>query len=460
MFKKEVYINRRNLLKEKIGHGLIIINGNNDSPRNYTHNCYSFDQDSNFLYYFGINLPGLVGVIDIDKKKEYLFGKDYSIDDIVWMGEQDSLKSYCSNIGVENFIDIDEFNLFIKNYLRETKIHILPQYRSDNIMLLAKALDRNPHYLNQMISTDLIKAIVAQRNIKSDEEIKEIEEAVNITREMHLAALNNVKIGLREYEVVSLIEAVPKRYNGSTSFGTIFSKNSHILHNNSHNNIIKEGDLIVLDCGAKNSNGYCGDMTTSIPANGKFTGQQKNVYNLLLEVYDTASNSVKAGVTYKSVHIKACEILANGLISLDLMKGNPKEIVEEGAHALFFPHGLGHMLGLDVHDMEGLGEDLVGYDEDQQRDLRFGFKSLRLARELKAGNVLTIEPGIYFIPELIRRWKSENKFENMINYKEIEKYLDFGGMRYEGDYLVTSDGARRLGEKMPKTIEEIEDAMK
>jgi len=459
MFKREIYVNRRNLLKEKVGNGLIIFMGNNDSPRNYKDNCYNFDQDSSFLYYFGIDLPGLIGVIDIDNKKEYLFGKDYTIDDIVWMGEQKSLKSYCNDIGVENFVDKDEFLLFIKNYLNKTKIHIIPQYREDNTMLLAQALEQNPYELNETVSIDLIKIIVAQRNIKSPEEIIEIEDAVNITRKMHLTALERVKIGLREYEVVSHIERIPKSYNGSASFTTIFSKNSHILHNHSYNNIIQERDMLVLDCGARNNNGYCGDMTTSIPASGKFTTQQKDIYNILVDVFNTAENAVKAGVTYKSVHIKACETLAKGLISLNLMKGNPRDIVNEGAHALFFPHGLGHMLGLDVHDMESLGENYVGYDENQERDSRFGFKSLRLARELKVGNVFTIEPGIYFIPELIKRWKNDNKFDNIINYQEIEKYLNFGGMRYEGDYLITSDGVRRLGDKMPKTVEEIEAAM-
>lgn len=460
MFKREIYINRRNILKKNMQSGVIILSGNNESPRHYNANCYNFDQDSTFRYYFGINLPGLIGVIDIDSDKNYLFGKDYTMDDVIWMGNQKSLKSYCDDIGVENFIDINEFDSFVRNISSKNKdIHIIPQYRNDNIMTLGKALDISPYNLNEIASTKLIKSIISQRNIKSSEEILEIEDAVNITREMHLTALKNVRPELKEFQVVAQIEAVPRSYNGFTSFTTIFSRNSQILHNHSYENTLKDGDMIVLDCGAKNINGYCGDMTTSIPANGKFNQMQKNIYNILIDMFDHASNTLKEGITYKSVHIEAVKKMINGLVDLNIMKGDTEEIVNDGAHALFFPHGLGHMLGMDVHDMENLGENFVGYDDNQKRDTRFGFKSLRMARELKQGYVFTVEPGIYFIPELIKRWKLDNKFENFINYNEVEKYMDFGGMRYEGDYLITPEGGKRLGKKMPKTIEEIEEEM-
>lgn len=460
MFDKKVYVERREKLKELVGKGVIILPGNPESPRNYRGNDYNFEQDSTFLYYFGIDIPNLIGVIDICKNREYIFGTDYTLDDIVWMGEQKLLKEFAHDSGVDNFVEMSEFKKFAKELLKnERTVRFLPQYRSDVVLQLSEAFGLNPFNFSQHVSEKLIKAVVEQRNTKSQLEIDEIEKAVNITREMHLEAMRTTKPGMKEYEVVAALEAVAAKHNASTSFFTIFTKNGQTLHNHFHGNTLEEGDLIILDCGARSETGYCGDMTTAFPVSGKFSERQKDIYSILIKMFETAENMIRPGINYKDVHLKVSEVMAQEMIKRGLMKGDAHEAVKAGAHAIFMPHGLGHMLGLDVHDMEGLGEDYVGY-EDFPRDPQFGLSALRLARKLKPGYIFTVEPGIYFIPELIKRWKKAGKFEEFLNYEEIEKYCDFGGMRYEGDFLITENGARRLGEKMPKYPEEIEQAMK
>lgn len=460
MFEKEVYIERRRVLKEKLMKGIVIINGNEEAPRSYKDECYPFVQDSTFRYYFGMDVPNLIGIIDIDRDKEYIFGTDFTLDDIVWSGEQKLLKTFANEVGVNNFVEMKDFDNFIKNCKeRRGRFHILPQYRGDNKLRVCKALEISPFEYDEYISYDFVKAVIEQRNTKSQKEIEQIENAVNITREMQLTAMKTVKAGMKEYEVVAVLESIAKKYYGDLSFHTIFTKNGHILHNHGYDNTVENGDIIVLDCGARNREGYCGDMTTSFPVSGKFSERQKDIYSLLIEMFEKAESMVKPGVNYKDVHLAVSKVLAEGMIKRGLMKGDAEKAVKAGAHALFFPHGLGHMLGLDVHDMENLGEDLVGY-ESFPRDMQFGLKSLRLARELKEGYVFTIEPGIYFIPELAKRWKAEGKFQEFLNYDKIEEYADFGGMRYEGDFVITKDGARRLGEKMPKYFNEIEEAMK
>lgn len=459
MFEKEEYVQRRKILKENVGSGVIILSGNQESPRNYRGNDYNFEQDSNFLYYFGIDVPNLLGVIDIDKDEEYIFGKDFTIDDIVWMGEQKLLKEFAKEVGVENFIEISKFEDFAKNLINDKReLLFLPQCRSETILQLSKYFSLNPFKFDDYISEKLIKSVVKQRNIKSQIEIQEIEKSVNITREMHLEAMRVTKPGMKEYEVVAFLEGIAKKYNATISFHTIFTKNGQTLHNHYHGNTLQEGDIVILDCGARNENGYCGDMTTTFPVSGKFSQVQKDIYSLLIKMFEKAESLIKPEITYKEVHLEVCKVLALGMKKRGLMKGDIESAVKAGAHALFMPHGLGHMLGLDVHDMEGLGENFVGYDEFP-RDTQFGLKSLRLARKLKPGFVFTVEPGIYFIPELIKRWKSEGKFEEFLNYEEIEKYIDFGGMRYEGNFLITESGARRLGEKMPKYPDEVEKAV-
>ncbi|MGL5357046.1 MAG: aminopeptidase P family protein [Cetobacterium sp.] len=458
MFSKEVYISRREHLKKSIQSGFIIINGNSESPMSYKDNCYNFIQDSTFLYYFGLNSPDLIGVIDIDNDKEYIFGKEFSIQDIIWMGGQKTFKTKSEEVGIQNFCEIEELKVILDDVKTKGRtIHFTNQYRSENILNLSKILGYSFKEVETKFSEKLVKSIIEMRSKKDDIEIIEMEKATNITREMHLTAMKNIKPGMKAYELVALLECEAKKHNATPSFHTICTKNGQILHNHSHDNIFENGDLVLLDCGARLDNGYCGDMTTVFPVSGKFDVRQKDIYSLLIQMFEKAEEFTKPGVKNKTVHLEVCKVLVEGLIKRGFMNGDIEEIVNSGAHALFFPHGLGHMIGLDVHDMENFGENNVGYDSETSRETLFGIRSLRMGKELKPGYVLTIEPGIYFIPELIQKWKHENLFKNFINYSKVEEYSNFGGMRYEGDFLITENGSRRLGDKMPKYFNEIED---
>lgn len=458
MFDKNIYIQRRKLLKNYLKTGIILLPGNSNSPMCCQDNCYPFIQDSIFSYFFGINEPNFVGVIDVDNDKDYIFAKDFTLDDIIWMGPQKLFKDLVEEVGVYNFIDIDNLKNFLTNINK--KIHYVNPYRDDIKLLLANILSINPFDIAKFSSLELTKSIIKLRSIKSKEEISEIEKAVNITRKMHLEAMTVAKAGMKEYEVTAAVEAICKKYNAYPSFHTICTINGEILHNHSQNNILKNGDLLLLDCGAKSESGYCGDMTSVFPISGTFTKEQTTFYNILIKMFETAEKEIKPYITYKEVHLKVSKILLEELKKLNLVKGEINDLIENGIYGLFMPHGLGHMLGLDVHDMENLGEDLVGYDETCQRSNLMGLKSLRLAKKLEPGFVFTIEPGIYFIPELIKKWKSENKFIEYLNYNEIEKLSGKIGMRYEGNYVITENGSKRLGEPMPRTINEIETLLK
>lgn len=461
MFDKDVYISRRKRLKELVGNGLVLIVGNSESPMSYADNSYNFIQDSTFLYYFGLNSPDLVGVMDVDSDEDYIFGKEFTMDDIIWMGQQRTFKERAKDVGIENFVELEKMKEILKRDKdNERIIHFTNQYRVENSLKISRLLGLSLDEVNEKFSKRLVDGIIEMRSLKRDYEIAELEKATNVTREMHLVAMKNVKVGMKGYELVALLEAVAKKYNATTSFHTICTTNGQILHNHFHGNIFKEGDIVLLDCGARLENGYCGDMTTVFPVSGRFDSRQKDIYSLLIEMFDRAEECTKPGVTNKSVHLEVCKVLVEGLIKRGIMRGSVDEIVDAGAHALFFPHGLGHMIGLDVHDMENFGENNVGYDNVTKREIQFGLKSLRMGKELKPGYVLTIEPGIYFIPELIKKWEKEGKFKEYINYEEVKKYLDFGGMRYEGDFLITENGNRRLGDKMPKYDYEIEEILK
>ena len=457
MFNKEIYVERRKKLKENFKDGIILIMGNDFSPLDCPDNTYPFIQDATFKYYFGIDHNGLIGMIDIDKNKEIIFGNDFTMSDIIWMGKQKYLKDLAKDVGIENFVEKEE----IKKYLENRKnIRFTNQYRADNVMYLSSILNISPFEFDKYTSFDLVKAIIKQRNIKDRVEIQEIERAVDITKEMHLAAMRNVKAGMKEYELVAEVEREPRKYNAYYSFQTILTKNGQILHNHNHSNVLKDGDLVLLDCGALSDETYCGDMTTTFPVSGKFTERQKTIHNIVRDMFDKAKDLARAGITYKEVHLEVCKVLAENMKKLGLMKGNIEGAVAAGAHALFMPHGLGHMMGMTVHDMENFGEINVGYAEGEKKSTQFGLLSLRLAKKLEVGNVFTIEPGIYFIPDLFEKWKSEKLHQEFLNYDEIEKYMDFGGIRMERDILIQEDGTSRiLGDKFPRTANEIEEYM-
>ena len=385
MFTKETYIERRKVLKENVKNGVILICGNDLSPMNCEDNAYPFMQDSTFLYYFGLNRENLFGVIDIDNDKEYIFGNEITMDDIIWMGPQITLQKQCESVGVKNLFPIEHLENFILSLKNEKRaLHYIPQYRHSIMIKMAEWLKISPKEINSHVSRELCFAVANQRNIKTEEEIIELEKAVNVTRAMHLAAMEKIKPGMMEYEVAAILENVAKSQNCGLSFPTICSINGQTLHNHYHGNKIKEGDLLLIDAGARLENGYCGDMTTTHPVSRKFTEKQKDIYNLLISMFDKAEELIKPGITYMAVHLAVCKVLAEGMISRGILKGNADEIVEKGVHALFMPHGLGHMMGLDVHDMENIGEPIVGYN-GAEKSKQFGLSSLRLGRTLETG---------------------------------------------------------------------------
>jgi Xaa-Pro aminopeptidase len=445
-------------LKEKFDSGLILFLGNEDSPANYAANTYNFRQDSTFLYYFGVDRAGYAATIDIDNNLETLFGNDSTLDEIVWTGPQPTVNDHADIAGIKRATTAEKLSEQINSAIKKgRKIHFLPQYRLENIIKIATISGLNLKNVNDYASEKLVKAIVAQRSVKSSEEISELDEAVDIASKMHLAAMKMVKPDTDERKIAGMIEGIASSLGYGLSFRPIVSINGQTLHNPYYENKMKAGDLLVNDSGAESKLHYASDITRTIPVGGKFADKQREIYQIVLKAETNAINSVKPGITNMELHLSAAKDIASGLTEIGLMFGNPAEAVSAGAHTLFFPHGLGHMLGLDVHDMEGLGEEYVGYDETVNRSDEFGLKYLRLAKTLQPGYVFTIEPGIYFIPELIDMWKSQNRFPEFINYDMLESYTNFGGIRIEDDVLVTEDGNRVLGSKpIPKSVEEVE----
>lgn len=437
--------------------GLILLLGNDDSPMNAAKNPYTFRQDSSFLYFAGIDIPGMAMTIDLDSGEETLYGYDVTMDDIVWTGPQPSLASLAGDCGIAGTRDSSD----LANDMRAAKasgrdIHFLPPYRAGNAVKLFEFFGVHPSNAISEASEELIKAIVSLRSYKSDEEIVEIEKAVDTTAEMHIAAMKCARPGMKESDVVSEIYKVTHAADVMWSFPAIVTVHGEILHNHHHHHTLEEGKLLLVDCGAEAKSHYAGDMTRAFPVAKTYTQKQRDIYETVLEAEVKAAEALKPGVAYRDIHLLASKVIAERLVDLRLMKGNVDDAVEVGAHALFFQHGLGHMMGLDVHDMEDLGENYVGYGDNYRRSAQFGLGFLRLARELEPGFVLTVEPGIYFIPQLIERWSAEGKHSEFINYDVVNDYLDFGGIRIEEDFLVTSDGARRLGKPAPKTVEEVE----
>ena len=457
MFDKQVYIDRRTELKKMFKTGLILFPGNDESAMNYADNTYNFRQDSTFLYYFGLDLSNLFGVIDIDENKEILFGNEYSLEDIVWTGPQPKLTELAALIGVDQTESIDKLKKYLKTKSsKQVKIHFLPTYRGRQSLKLAELLDENPYKLKSKFSKKLIEAVVAQRSIKGEEEVAEIEYAMEIAYQMHTTAMRMAKPGIVERDIAGAIEGISLSLGSGVSFSPIVSKNGQTLHNHFYGNVLKQGDLLVCDAGAESLLHYASDITRTTPVGGKFSYQQKEIYEIVLTAQKNAINMIKPGVKHVDVHLTAAKIIAAGLSQIGLMKGDLNVAVKVGAHALFFPHGLGHMMGLDVHDMENLGENFVGYDENTKRSDQFGLAYLRLAKELKPGFVFTCEPGIYFIPELIDQWKAKKKFKNFIDYDKVEGYRNFGGIRIEDNILVTQTGYKVLGRPIPKEVADVE----
>lgn len=453
--RKETYIRRRAQLKRDIGSGLLLFLGNGEAAMNYADNTYRFRQDSTFLYFFGLDYAGLAAVIDVDNDTEIIFGNELTIDDIVWTGTMPSLHEMAATVGITDVRPMSELATVVSG----KPVQFLPPYRGDHRVWLWELTGVEPAAQPAKASVPFIKAIVSQRNHKDEEELRLIEESVDLSTKMHLAAYRTVRPGIHESEVAAVVEEVACRPGGALSFPTIATVQGQVLHNHGFIHDLKDGDIFLLDAGAETRSHYAGDLSSSMPVGERFTDRQAEVYNIHLRSFWAAVDKLQVGRPFREAHIAAATEIARGMKELGLMKGDPAEAAEIGAYALFFPCGLGHMVGLDVHDMENLGEQYVGYAEGTSKSTQFGFKSLRLARPLEPGFVFTVEPGIYFIPELMDKWQAEGQFRDFICYDRLAPWRDFTGLRNELNYVMTKDGARLLGTiKKPMTIEEVYEA--
>ena len=461
MFAKEIYIRRRSALCGKMGSGLILIPGNMLTPNNYLNNAYYFRQDSSFLYYFGLNTPALVGLIDADSGEVALYGDDFTVEDIIWTGPQPSLREQGAEAGVSNSFPLADLKTHLtKAIVQGRRIHYLPPYRGETKLLLADLLGLKPGALHDHKSVELMMAVAEMREKKGPEEIEELEKSFHIGYAMHTTAMKMCRPGIVEREIAGTIEGISKAFGRGVSFPPIVSQHGETLHNLHSDGVLQNGRLLLCDAGAEGLSYYCSDHTRTYPVSGKFTQKQKDIYNIVLAAHDRVAAMIAPHMPYMDIHNASYRILAEGLISLGLMRGTAEDAVAAGAMTLFMPHGLGHMMGIDVHDMEDLGQCYVGYDDETRPSDQFGLASLRMGRRLQEGFVITDEPGCYFIPALIDKWRAENINSEFLNFDAIDKFKDFGGIRLEDDILITPEGSRFTGEKhIPITIEEVEKIM-
>ena len=458
LFSKNTYVERRARLRQLVGHGLIVLMGNNESPMNYPSNTYKFRQDSSFLYFFGQHRDGLVGVIDADSGAETLLGDEIDIDDIVWYGEVTSVVQMAEECGVAHTAPMAALTEMVAQAQKAgRKVHFLPPYRHETMIRLHDLLGIHPSQQRDAASQELIQAVIQLRLVKSAEEIEELERAAAIGYEMHTTAMRLCRPGVTEAYIGGVLDGIAASHGSMVSFQSIVSMHGEILHGYPSARPLEAGRLLLCDAGAETREHYCSDHTRTTPISGTFTQRQKDIYNIVVDCHDLALTHARPGVRWWDVHYDVCRLMTNRLKDLGLMKGDTEAAVQAGAHALFLPHGLGHAMGMDVHDMEGLGQTFVGYDEVTRPSTQFGTASLRFARRLEEGHVVTDEPGIYFIPALIDLWRKEGTNAEFLCFDEIEKYKDFGGIRIEDDVLITKDGCRFLGEKrIPYHVDEVE----
>ena len=470
MLNKEIYIRRRKTLLEKMKGqtGIIVFIGNVESPAQYRDNCYKWRQDSNWLYFFGLDEPRFAAVLDIDSAEETLYADDFDVDDIIWTGPMPSVRSQAESVGIYKTDRYDKLSWVVSEaIIKGRPVHFLPASRYYNALKIASlvGIEPNEAFISgksgcPKASEALVKAVISMRLVKEDEEIKLIDEAGVIGQEMHTVARKGIRLGRIEQEIVGEMESVALSKGWGVSFPTILTQHGEIFHCHSHECPIEPGKLLVVDAGVESNEHYASDFTRTYPTGGKFTQKQRDIYQIVYDCNNLAFSLTKPGAAYLDVHLAAAAHMLDSLKSLGLVSGNVDDMVAEGVAGLFMPHGLGHNIGLDVHDMEDLGENLVGYDDDQKRSPQLGLGSLRMARRLQKGNFISNEPGIYFIPALIEKWKEEGTGRGFVNFDRLEKYYDFGGIRLEDDILVTEDGARRTGNgRLPISPEEVEQAM-
>ncbi|MDE7379179.1 MAG: aminopeptidase P family protein [Paraprevotella sp.] len=459
LFDKQTYIDRRNALKQRVGSGIILLFGNNESPANYPANAYKFRQDSSFLYYFGLHREGLAGVIDIDNDKEYLIGNDIDIEDIVWFGFVEDVRTLAEQVGVAESAPMPQLQKLVDKARQEGRtVHFLPPYRHDIMIQLMDLTGIHPREQRKAASLPLIKAVIDQRAVKSEGEIREIERAIEIGYEMHTTAMRLCRPGVTEQYIAGVLDGIASSRGCKVSFPSILSMHGEIMHGYPSPRPLESGRLMLCDAGAETNELYCSDHTRTTPISGKFTQRQRDIYSIVADCHDHALQVAAPGVKWWDVHMSVAALMTDRLKDLGLMKGNTEDAVRNGAHAMFFPHGLGHMMGMDVHDMEGLGQQYVGFDDEVQPSAQFGTNCLRCGRRLQEGWVMTDEPGIYFIPALIDEWRAKGINKDFIDFEAVESYKDFGGIRIEDDILITADGCRFLGkERIPYHPDEVEE---
>lgn len=457
MFSTNTYQSRRAKLVENIhDDGILLFLTNSENPINFEHNCYPFRQDSTFLYYFGIKMPGIVGLIDLAENKTILFGNEQNSDEIIWTGKIESLQEKGFKSAVHDIQPLSKLFNYLQKALRSArKVHFLPPYQAYNKILLAALINQPIDHLKP--STAFIKAVVAQRAIKEEQEIIEIEKALSATVEMHKLAMRITKAGMKEYEIINAMRHYSADLGYTFAYPPIVTKYGEILHNLHSHHIIEASDMILNDAGCETELGYAADLTRTYPVSGTFSTAQREIYEIVLQAIRDSSVQLSPHIKFRDIHLSSVTTLLTGLKDIGLVKGNIDDAVANDVFTLFFQCGTGHMMGLDVHDMEDLGESYVGYTEEEPKDTQtFGWKSLRLARQLEVGHVVTVEPGLYFIPTLIDSWKKDNKHKEYINYDKLDRYRDFGGIRIEDNYLITKDGYRTLGPKLYSSVQEIE----
>lgn len=462
LFSKSTYVERRNELKKLVGSGLIVLFGNNDSPANYPSNTYKFRQDSSFLYYFGLHRNGLVGVIDVDNDREYLVGDEIDIEDIVWYGSVTSVAEMAEMTGVARTAAMRELPAIVESAKAQgEEVHFLPPYRFDNQIQIMDLLGIHPSQQKAAASLKLIAAVVKMRTTKTEEEIAELERAAEIGYEMHTTAMRLCRPGITEQYIGGMVDGIANAYGCMVSFQTIATQHGEVMHGNPSPAKLEAGRLMLVDAGAETNENYCSDNTRTTPVSGVFTQKQKDIYNIVVECHDHVLKVAKPGVKWWDVHFAVCRIITERLQQLGLMKGDVEESLKAGAHAMFLPHGLGHSMGMDVHDMEGLGQVYVGFDKEVRPSTQFGTNALRFGRRLQKGFVVTDEPGIYFIPALIDDWKKNGTNAQFLNFDKIDEYRDFGGIRIEDDVLITDEGCRFIGSKrIPYHVEDVEEFMR
>ena len=462
LFSKSTYVERRNELKKLVGSGLIVLFGNNDSPANYPSNTYKFRQDSSFLYYFGLHRNGLVGVIDVDNDREYLVGDEIDIEDIVWYGSVTSVAEMAEMTGVARTAAMRELPAIVESAKAQgEEVHFLPPYRFDNQIQIMDLLGIHPSQQKAAASLKLIAAVVKMRTTKTEEEIAELERAAEIGYEMHTTAMRLCRPGITEQYIGGMVDGIANAYGCMVSFQTIATQHGEVMHGNPSTAKLEAGRLMLVDAGAETNENYCSYNTRTTPVMGVFTQKQKDIYNIVVECHDHVLEVAKPGVKWWDVHFAVCRIITERLQQLGLMKGDVEESLKAGAHAMFLPHGLGHSMGMDVHDMEGLGQVYVGFDNEVRPSTQFGTNALHFSRRLQKGFVVTDEPGIYFIPALIDDWKKNGTNAQFLNFDKIDEYRDFGGIRIEDDVLITDEGCRFIGSKrIPYHVEDVEEFMR